>query len=332
MSKARVVSYGLGPIGRKALELAAQKECLEIVGAIDIDPELIDQDLGELARNSKLSGRKITNDAAALFAATRPDIVIHCTSSFLPVVEEQLISIASSGVNIISSTEELLWPRLQHPERADRIDGAAREAGVTVLGTGVNPGFVMDTLPAFASAVCLDVQKIVCRRVVDATSRRLPFQKKIGAGLSTTEFKQMVAAGKLGHIGLRESIALLGGALGFELDDIRQTIDPIVADSDLQTPFLKVRAGQVAGIWNRGHGSAKGTLKVEMDLRMYVGAEDPLDEAILDANPPIHVRILGGTHGDLATAAMLVNGIPGVLQARPGLLTMLDVPVPHLVR
>lgn len=331
MKKLRVVSMGLGPIGLRAAALAAGKTSLELVGAIDVAPELAGKDLGELAQSPAAAGVAVTPDAALVLAQTRPDAVIHCTSSFLPVVVDQLVTVAEAGVNLISSTEELLWPRLQHPEIADRVDAAARGGGVTVLGTGVNPGFVMDTLPAFASATQYEVRSVRCRRWLDATTRRLPFQKKIGASLTEGEFRALADEGKLGHIGLRESIALLGAALGFELDTIEQSVDPVIAERPLKTEFLEVAPGQVAGILNRGHGSIGGERKIEMDLRMFVGCEEPIDEAILEGTPGLHIALPGGTSGDFATAAMLVNGIPGVVAAPPGLKTMLDVPVPHLV-
>lgn len=332
MKQLTAVCLGLGPIGQRAAALAAAKSSLRVVGASDIDPELDGRDLAELTGEQAASGITVRADAAGVLAETKPDVVLHCTSSFLPSVREQILQVVEAGSNLISSTEELLWPSLQHPAIADEIDAAARRAGVTVLGTGVNPGFVMDVLPAFATAVCYDVQHVVCRRHVDATTRRLPFQRKIGAGMAEDEFRRLAGQGKLGHIGLRESIALLGAACGFELETIEQAVEPILATRRLETEHLAVEAGRVAGIHNTGHGTSAGRRRIEMDLRMYVGCEDPFDEAILDGTPGLHVRIPGGTSGDLATAAMLVNGVPGVVSAPPGLKTMLDVPVPHLVR
>lgn len=332
MSQLRVVSYGLGPIGLRAAALAARKDSLDVVGAIDIAPDLANRDLGEIAAEQALAGVTVSGDAETTLRELKPDAVIHCTSSFLPTVEKQLTGIVAAGVNAISSTEELLWPSLQHPDIASRLDAAATSAGKTILGTGVNPGFVMDTLPAFAGAVCYDVERVECRRYVDATTRRLPFQKKIGAGLSESEFRALVADGKLGHIGLRESIALLGAACGFELDTIEQDIEPILATRDLKTEHLSIASGEVAGIHNTGFGARGSDRLIEMDLRMFVGCENPHDAAILHGTPGLHVEIPGGTSGDLATAAMLVNGIPGVVAASPGVRTMLEVPVSHLVR
>lgn len=324
----RVVSFGLGPIGLAAARLAHSKRNLELVGAIDIDPGLVGHDVGEAWGDSPC-GITVSSDASTL-QALAPDVVIHCTSSFLPVVIGQLTAITGARCNVVSSTEELLWPTLEHADLARRLDVAASEAGVSVLGTGVNPGFVMDTLPAFCSAACAEIERVVCKRHLDAAKRRLPFQRKIGAGLSVAEFQER--AEKLGHIGLRESIALLGTACGFDLDRIEQTTEPVVAQYALATEHLEIAAGDVRGIRNAGVGARGNEVLVEIELVMTVGCEESFDEARIVGDPGLHLRMEGGTHGDRATAAMLVNAIPGIVAAPAGLRTMLDVPVPHLVR
>lgn len=332
MKPLRIVSFGLGPIGMRAAALTAAKQGLQLVGAIDVAPELAGKDLGAMIDSPGAAGIIIDADARKVLAATKPDCVVHCTSSFIPNVREQLEAIIDAGSNVITSTEEMLWPELQQPEIAAALDERAKSNGVSILGTGVNPGFVMDTLPVFASAVCYDVRHVACRRFVDATSRRLPFQKKIGAGMAEAEFRELAAAGRLGHIGLRESIAMLGSALGFDLDTIEQDVQPIIAETDLRTEFLEVRTGQVAGIHNTGFGAKNGKKLVEMDLRMYVGCKDPHDAFVFDSTPSFELRIPGGTSGDFATAAILVNGIQSVVAAAPGLRTMLEVAPPHLQR
>ncbi len=332
MKRIKVVSFGLGPIGLRAAALAASKDRLEIVGAVDIDESLVGKDLLELTGETRTSGIRVSSDAAEVIRGTKPDVVIHCTSSFIPAVLDQYLLLLEHGVNVVSSTEEMLWPTLRRPDLAQRIHEAAMGSGATILGTGVNPGFVMDLLPAFATSVCRDVKKILCRRHVDASNRRGPFQKKIGAGLEESVFRELAGEGKLGHIGLRESVALLGAACGFDLDDIGQSIEPVLADRDLETPHVSVQKGQVAGIDNRGWGKKDGETLVEMDLKMYVGCPEPRDEAILDSDPPMHIVIPRGTFGDTATAAMLVSCIPGVVSGAPGLKTMLDLPVPHILR
>jgi len=332
MTKIRIVSYGLGPIGLACARLAANKTQLEIVGAVDVDPEVVGRDLGELLELPAPMGVTVENDAAAVFARTKPDGVLHCTSSFLPVIGDQLIEIAAAGVNVVSSAEELLVPDLQNPEIAAKVDAAAREGGATVVGTGVNPGFVMDFMAVVASAVSFDVDRVRCVRVVDAGTRRLPLQRKVGASLTPAEFAEQEKTGRFGHIGMRESVALVGRALGLELESITQSLDPVLATEPHTTPFLEVRPGQVVGIHNVGRGLRGGEAIVELDLSMYVGAPDPRDEVFLYGDPDLHLQFEGGVPGDQATAAMLVNTLPQCVAAAPGLKTVLDLPPPRLCR
>lgn len=325
----RTLFYGLGPIGLKAAELAKNRSDLEIVAAVDVDPTLVGKDLGNLLGLDPL-GVEVTDDSITAVAMTRPDLIVHCTSSWLPRVETELLSCLEAGVNIVSSTEELLWPCLSHPEIADRLDKAALASGAAILGTGVNPGFIMDSLPLFASSVCWAVRKAECRRTLDAAQRRIPFQNKVGVGLDLEEFEAKAATGAFGHIGLRESIALLGAGLGFELDKIEQAVEPIVAEHDVTVGDRTLGTGKVLGLRNTGTGSSAGETVISMDFQAYFGCEAPMDEVILDSDPPMHLQIPGGTHGDLATAAMLINAGVRLLETGPGLKTMLQIPLPRV--
>ncbi|MGE3174592.1 MAG: dihydrodipicolinate reductase [Planctomycetota bacterium] len=328
----RVVSFGLGPIGQAAARLALQKRSIQLVGAIDVDPAKVGMDLGELLQLGRKTGVTVRGDAEQALKELRPDAMLHCTSSFMPVVADQLLLAARCGVDVVSSTEELLVPDLQHAELAAQLDAAAREGGTTILGTGVNPGYAMDFAAALASAVTFDVRSVQCVRVVDAGTRRLPLQKKVGAGLSQEEFRAQLATGRFGHIGMRESVALVARALGFETDAIEQTVEPVIATEERRTPFLTVAEGQVAGIRNHGFGKRRGETLVHLDLSMYVGAPDPRDEVTLDSTPPLRMVFPGGIAGDQATAAILVNNLHGTVAATPGLKTVLDVAPPRLCR
>ncbi|GDY01731.1 oxidoreductase [Planctomycetota bacterium] len=328
----RVVSFGLGPIGLAAARLALQKTTIQLVGAIDIDPMKMGKDLGTLLELGRATGLVVRGDAAAALRELQPDVMLHCTSSFMQSVKDQLLLAARCGVDVVSSTEELLVPELQNPKVAKEIDAAARAAGVTILGTGVNPGYAMDFVAIVASAVTFDVRSVHCTRVVDAGTRRLPLQKKVGAGLSVAEFEQQMATGSFGHIGMRESVALLAKALGFTVDTIDQTVEPVLATEARRTPFLTVEKGQVAGIRNHGYGKAGGKQLVHLDLSMFVGATDPRDEVVLDSTPPVHLKFIGGIAGDQATAAILVNNLHGIVSAQPGLKTVLDIAPPRLCR
>lgn len=332
MTALRVVSFGLGPIGQAAARLALQKQTIALVGAIDVDPDKVGRDLGDLLQLGRSTGLMVEADAEAALRRLEPDAMLHCTSSFLPVVEEQLLLAARHGIDVVSSTEELLMPTLQHPAIAQRIDQAARASGATILGTGVNPGFAMDFVAAVASAACFEVRGARCIRVVDAGTRRLPLQRKVGAGLSVAAFEAQLATGRFGHVGMRESVALLAKALELPIDTIEQTVEPVLATATQRTPFLSVERGQVAGIRNHGYGRRGGEALLHLDLAMYVGAPDPRDEVILDSTPPIHLQFRGGIAGDQATAAILVNSLHGVVAASPGLRTVLDIAPPRICR
>jgi len=328
----RALAVGLGPIGVATTRLALSRRSIEVVGAVDLDPQKAGKDLAELLALEAPTGVAVEADLADALARLRPDVVLLCTSSFMPAVREDLLRCCRAGVDVVSSCEELLFPALQHPELAAEIDAAARAGGATILGTGVNPGFVLDFIPVVASAVAYEVERVKGIRVVDAGRRRLPLQQKVGAGLTREDFVARAAAGKLGHVGMRESVALVGRALGLELDEVEQTVDPVIADEERKTPFMVIPAGNVAGIRNRGIGRRAGVTVVELDLQMYVGAADPRDEIFLAGDPPVHLRFEGGIFGDSATAAIVVNSVRQVVDAPPGLVTILDVPPPRLAR
>lgn len=327
MKTVRAVQYGVGPIGAELVKYCLKKRGIEFVGAADIDPNKIGKDLGEAAGVEKI-GVPITNDSKKLLTKTKPDIVLHSTGSYLEAVKSQLLEIMKSGADIVSTCEELSYPFLKSPAIAKELDRAARRNKVTLLGTGVNPGFVMDTLVLTSTGVCQEVKSIKVRRIQDASYRRLPFQKKIGAGLTPDEFRAKVAEGTIKHVGFPESIAMIASGLGWKLDKIEERIEPKLAEKSVASQYLKVEAGQVAGVDQTASGIVNGEDAIALNLQAYLGCPDPRESIIIDGRPPIDLTIKGGVHGDLATAAVVVNSIPRVLTSDPGLKTMKDLPVP----
>ena len=327
MKSVKIVQYGIGPIGGELVKYALKKPGLQLVGAVDIDPNKVGKDLGEVVGGQRI-GVPITDDSKKLLTKTRPDIVLHATGSYLRDIKPQLLELMKSGADVISTCEELSYPFLKNPKIAKELDAAARRNKVTLLGTGVNPGFVMDALVLTSTGVCQDVKSIKSSRIQDASTRRLPFQKKIGAGLTLEEFKSKVAGGIIKHVGFQESIAMIAAGLGWKLDRIEETIEPKLADRPVASEFLKVEVGQVAGVNQTATGIVGGEPLIVLNLQAYLGCPDPKEWIVIDGVPPIDLTIKGGVHGDIATAAVVVNCIPRVLNAEPGLMTMKDLPVP----
>jgi 4-hydroxy-tetrahydrodipicolinate reductase len=332
MKAIRVVQYGLGPIGCDTARTLLRKDGVEVVGAVDIAPDKVGRDLSEVLGLDVKLGVKVGDDPVAVLRKTRAQVVAHTTGSFLRDVFGQLEQAVVAGVNVVSSTEELLFPQLRNAELAARLDRAARRGGATVLGTGVNPGFVMDTLALVLTGVCKDVRSIKIRRCLNASMRRMPLQRKVGAGLKEAEFRRLVRQGKLGHIGLLESMHLVAAGLGWNLSRVREKVEPVLAETRQETPYFTVEPGAVCGLKHTAAGFRNGTKVLDFDLRMYLGAQDPVDAIEIDGEPSLQVMIPGGVAGDVATVASLVNAVPLVLEAAPGLKTVLDLPIPRAFR
>jgi 2,4-diaminopentanoate dehydrogenase len=324
----RVLCYGLGPIGLGIARLALARTGISVVGAIDVDPQKVGRDLGELADTAP-SGIAVRADAEEALAALAPDVVLHATGSALARVAPQLRQAIGAGANVISTCEELSFPWTEQPQLAADLDAEARRAGVTLLGTGVNPGYAMDALPLMLTAPCVSVRGVKVLRVVDAARRRGPLQHKVGAGLTPEEFHARVKDGSVRHVGLPESLHMLATSLGWALDGEDDTIMPVIASREIVTDHVRVAAGQVAGVRQVARGYVGDREAITLELRMYVGAEDAQDTVEIDGDPPVRMSVTGGFHGDLATAAMIVNAIPSVRRAAAGLVSMAELPLVH---
>lgn len=322
----RVVQFGLGPIGQATARLALTRPGLTLVGALDLDPSRVGRDVGEVLGQGA-TGVIVRGDAAEALAELRPDVVLHTTLSFLGAIEGQLMACIDAGAHVVSSSEELFWPFERDAAFSRRIDAAATAAGVAVVGTGVNPGFVMDLLPVVLSGVVARVDRLDIRRSVDAGRRRGPLQMKVGAGLSVDAFRAREAAGGFGHIGMIESARAVAAGMGWTGPGVtfRETFGPHVADAAHTTAFVNVEPGQVAGIHQTSAIDVDGVERATLTLTMAVGAPDE-DRVSVEGDPNLTVVVEGGTFGDTATVAAVVNAVPRVAASRPGLRTMLDLP------
>jgi hypothetical protein len=330
--KIRVIQYGLGPIGIETARLVTMKSGMEIVGAVDISRDLVGKDLGEVLGMGRKLEIAVTDNAKNLFAGIKADAVLHTTGSRIRKIYPELEEIIRAGLNIVSSSEELLFPLKENFELSQRVDALAKKHGVTVLGAGVNPGFVMDALPLFMTAVCQDVRKVHVERHVDAGTRRYPLQKKVGAGMTQEAFREQIANKTMGHVGLLESLYLVAETLSLSLDNVHEAVEPVMAQKVVNTAYFSLKPGDVAGIKHTAEGIKNGETIISLELRMFVGCEEPHDFVHILGTPEIRLRIEGGVAGDQATAAVLVNSVPAVIGARPGLATVKDLPAPHFFR
>ena len=324
----RVAHFGLGPIGAAVVRQVAERKGFKIVAAVDIDPIKAGRDLGEVAGVGRPLKVKVSADARKAIKAGKPDVVVLCTGSSMKNVLPQIETILRLKVPIVSTTEELAYPTKANMRYARAIHQMAKKAKVAVLATGVNPGFVMDALPIMLTGVCERVDAIRVDRVQDARIRRLPFQQKIGAGLTREQFQRKVDDGSVRHVGLTESVSMIADALGWKLDRITDEIQPKIATGTVASEFLAVDAGYVCGIVQDGVGYRDGRPAIALHMEAYLGAPESYDAVQITGVPSIRSKVAGGVHGDIATASIVVNSIPKILEAPPGLRTMRDMALP----
>ena len=325
----KVVIYGVGALGSRIVRALAKRKEIEFVGAITRRSNL-GKDLGEVAGLDRKLGVAITNEVDKLLSEVDADIVVHTTSSYLKDVYPQLEKCIKAGLDVVSTTEELSYPYRKYPELSKSLDELAKKHGVAVLGTGINPGFLMDTLPVVLTAPCEEVKSIEVTRMMYSGNRRIPYQKKIGTGLTKEEFNRMISEGKItGHVGLYESIAMIAAALGWDIDDIVELPpEPVICTEEVTTSYTTVKVGQVAGLKSVAYATKNGEKIITLNFISHANVKEPYDEVKIEGTPNLTMRILGGVHGDIGTVSMVVNSIPKVLKADPGLYTMIDLPVP----
>jgi 4-hydroxy-tetrahydrodipicolinate reductase len=328
MDKINVIVYGCGVMGRRVAQALSPKRSLDVVGAIDIDPDLVGKDLGELFDPSQETRIPIEKKAESLFSRVEAQAVVLTTTSHLTTVFPQIKECVTAGLNVISTCEELSFPWKRHPELAHKIDDLAKERGVSVTGTGINPGFLMDTLPLIMTAPCLDVKSVRVTRMMDSSKRRLPFQRKIGTGLTQQEFQQKMEEKEItGHVGLLESIYMIAAGLGWELDEaIELPPEPVIDEKEVQTAVGIVKPGDVIGLTSLAFGRKDGQEVIFLKFSANAGVDEEYDEILITGESNIHQKIIGGVHGDIGTVAVTINSIPRVVSAPAGLVLMKDLP------
>ena len=321
----RVIFFGLGSIGIGIARVLAARPEYEIVGALDLDPSKVGRDLNEALGLKEASGVQVSASVARVLAKPA-EVVVHATGSYLESVKAQLSTILRAGHNIVSTCEELADPWAQNGKTADALDRLAKKHQVSVVGTGINPGFAMDTLPLTLTAACQEVRRVRVRRVVDASNRRMQLQKKIGTGLTRVTFAEAAARREIRHVGLTESASLIARGLGWKLDKIEEEIAPVLATRRVVTDYFTVEPNFVTGVRQLAHGIQGGQERITLELQMSVDAGSSSDEVWIEGRPDLH-SIVTGIHGDLSTAAVVANTARRIVDAPSGLLTMVDLPL-----
>lgn len=325
MPATRFVQLGLGPLGQKLLQFALERKGLKLVAAVDPDPAKVGKDVGELLGLKRKIGVKVR----ASLGKPRADVALVATVSSLEKLESQVAQCAAAGLHVVSTCEELSYPWINQPTVARRIDRTCKKHNVACVGTGVNPGYLMDYLPAVLTTAAQKVTRVDVERVQDASVRRGPFQKKIGAGLTQTEFKQLVKQKIIRHVGLTESVHMIAYALGWKLDKTTETTKPVIATKPIKTDHVAVKKGQCAGVEQIGKGRVGNKTVIELRFRAAVGEPKSYDTVNIKGTPNITSTIEGGLNGDIATCAVTLNVVGRIALAAPGLTCMVDLPSVH---
>ncbi|MBZ9635700.1 2,4-diaminopentanoate dehydrogenase [Clostridium sp. FP1] len=333
MENIKVIIWGLGEMGTGIGKMILTKVGIEIVGALDKAPSKLGKDLGQIL-NTKNMGIIVSDDAETLIKETKADIVILTTNSFVKSEYPAIKTIVKNGKNCITIAEEMTYPFAVEKELSKEMDRIAKENNVTILGTGVNPGFVLDTLIITLSSSCRNVASIRAERINDLSPYGPTIMRTQGVGLTIEEFEAGIENGSIvGHIGFAQSIPMISKALGLEYDEITQTLEPIVSNTHRETLCVKVKPGMVAGCDHRAIATKNGkqiiTLEHLLQIHPECEAVETGDYIYIKGDADLHLSIKPETPGGIGTIAIAVNMIPQVIASRAGLKTMMDLPIPH---
>ena len=336
MKHVKIIIWGLDAMGSGMANMLLKKKGVEIVGAIDIGPKLGKSMYEVLGAERGDRPDVIVTGADEVIKEKAADLVLICTDSFTAKVFPKVKQVLECKMNVITTAEEMAYPAAQEPELARQMDEIARANGVSVLGTGIKPGLIMDLLVIMMTGCCQEVRHIVSRRVNSLSPFGPAVMEEQGIGISVDEFNRGVEDGSLaGHVGFPESINMIADAIGWKVEKVEQSMEPIVTEVDRKSPHGFAKAGHVAGVAMKGFGYVDGEMKIEMDHPQQIEPEQvgisTGDYVIIDGTPPINMVNSPEVEGGIGTIAMCVNMIPHVINARPGLQTMITLPVPRAI-
>ena len=327
--KIKILHFGLGPVGQKIALFASRQSFLQSVSAVDIDPNLCGKNLMNLlgTKNGSFSKVIIENKIKRHGA----QVAVHCTRSWLKDIESELAELLKLGLNVISTAEELVFPVKKNNKIIERLDRIAKRNKVSLLGVGVNPGFVLDLLPVLSCRVSTNVEHVHGQRVVDLGKRRLPLQRKVGVGLSVEEFGQKAKQSQFGHQGMIESLLMIAKGIGLKINRNHLSIEPLTSPKALKTDFFEVPPGKVCGLHQKAIGYSKDQREIiRIEVKMVIGGDPEkgsFDSIKIKGIPPLDLFIQGGIYGEDATASAVINSIPLVKFQKPGFCTLLDLPL-----
>lgn len=337
MNKIKVIIWGFGAMGRGMAHMLLLKKGVEVVGICDVNPELIGRNFTDiLGINSDHPKVFVSDNIDLLLDHQKADLVLLCTDSFVKGAFEKIKKIVTHKMNVICTAEEMAYPMASEPELARQIDHLAKAFGVTVLGTGINPGFIMDLLVVALTGTMVDVDFIEAKRINSLSPFGPTVMHEQGVGSTLDEYYHRVAEGELaGHVGFNESVNMIADALGVKLDAFKQQMEPIVTDIDRKSPYGEAKAGHLAGINMTGQGLVNGDVFINMihpqQIEPNSAGVQTGDYITLKGTPNINMAITPEVDGGIGTIAMCVNMIPHVINAKPGLKTMIDLPVPRAI-
>lgn len=327
MERGAFIQLGLGPIGVEVVRHLV-KAGYPIACAIDKNPAVVAKGLAEITGIGELQGTPIYATAEeALERHKEARLLVQTTVSNGALALEQLAPFARAGLAMVSTCEELVYPALTAGKEAGDFDALCKAHGARCAAAGINPGMLMDALPLYLRLAQKETTRVFAKRVVNASLRRQPLQQKIGSGMAPEDFRELFRQGKAGHAGFKQSVAILAHALGWRLERITETCEPVVAEREIKTDYFEVKRGQTRGLYQVAEGYCGGVAVIRLELTMALDEQDPHDSVTLSGQPPIEMRIAGGVHGDSATVATVANTLPRLQKMPAGLHLPTDLPV-----
>jgi 4-hydroxy-tetrahydrodipicolinate reductase len=336
MQNVKVIIWGLGAMGSGIAEMILGKKGVDIAGVAGRGGKIGKSMYDFLPVKRNGSPDVVIGPPEDVIKEKSADVVMLCTDSFTAKAFDKIKFILEKKINCITSAEEMAYPKAKEPELAKKLDEIAKANGVSVLGTGINPGLIMDLLVILMTGCCKNVDHITARRVNSLSPFGPVVMEEQGVGTTPEEFRNGVKTGKLsGHVGFAESIGMISDALGWKLSGFEQSMEPIITQVDRKSPHGFARAGNVAGCAMKGRGYVDGRLAIEMDHPQQIEPEKAGvktgDYITITGEPNINLVNSPEAPGGIGTVAMLVNMIPHIINARPGLHTMLSLPVPRAI-